>query len=299
MNQPDLFIKVPVELLSLGLPSRLLHLYGRLRLHAGKDGKCWVTHDKLAEEIGLRSIRWGDRQVRNLLTELRRLRLISWQRRRYWSDFVVYPPDRKWISDLIASDRKTTSDLTGNKFPLCNVSERKKISDRKDVGFKRSSEKKASQPAVNVVAETTAAASSDGRLAGLLTEVWQHLPGSPGPKLVARIAGTLGDVPIEHFQILLLARRKDARGFGLAAQLAIEARNRWESEREQQEQAAATEAAAEDQRQIRLMESLLADPGTPEENRPELKQWLNELRNKTTAPLEPAGKRKKAKCHQH
>jgi hypothetical protein len=106
------FIKTDLGLLALHLPSRLRELYGRLRLYAWKDGKCFAKHATLASEIGLRS----DRQVRNLLDQLRQLRLIEWQRGRYSNHYVVLNPDRKWISGL-----------TGNGFPL---SDRKRISDR-------------------------------------------------------------------------------------------------------------------------------------------------------------------------
>jgi hypothetical protein len=110
-----LFLQVDLQMLSeFGLAPRLLVLYGRLRLHAGKDGNCFVKHTTLAREIGLRS----DRQVRNLLTQLRRLRLITWRRSRYISHFEVLTPDRKWISGQ-----------TGNGFPL---SDRKRVSDRKE-----------------------------------------------------------------------------------------------------------------------------------------------------------------------
>ena len=115
---PERFTKVDDELVALGLPPRLVMLYGKLAYHAFKDGKCFVRHEKLAEEIGLHG-KYRDRQVRNLLNQLRHLRLISWRRRRYCNDFDVHDPDRNWISGQ-----------TGTGFPL---SDRKRISDRKEV----------------------------------------------------------------------------------------------------------------------------------------------------------------------
>ena len=49
------FTKLDDELMGLGLPLRLVALYGKLAFHAGEDGQCypskWAT---LAKEIGLK-----------------------------------------------------------------------------------------------------------------------------------------------------------------------------------------------------------------------------------------------------
>ena len=93
----NLFLQIDPQMLpELGLPLRLLTLYGRMRLHAGKSGKCFVRHSVLAKEIGLRS-KWNDRQVRKPLNQLRQLRLISWRRGRYCNYFDVLSPDRNWV----------------------------------------------------------------------------------------------------------------------------------------------------------------------------------------------------------
>ena len=47
MNEKDLFIKVPVELLPLRLPRTLLLLYGQILLHAADGkGKCFTAHSE-------------------------------------------------------------------------------------------------------------------------------------------------------------------------------------------------------------------------------------------------------------
>ena len=128
----ELFLQVDLQMLAeFGLPPRLLMLYGRLRLHAGKDGKCFVRHEKLAEEIGLHG-KYRDRQVRKLLNQLRQLRLISWRRGRYCNYFDVHDPDRNWISGQ-----------TGTGVPL---SDRNWSSDRKDVSSSKEESKRGPLP---------------------------------------------------------------------------------------------------------------------------------------------------------
>jgi hypothetical protein len=116
MNKQDLYIQTPVELMKLGLPPRLLDLYGRIRLYSGKDGTCFAKQSTLAKEIGITS----DRQIRNLLDQLRRLRLIEWTDGACHAPntYRVLRPDRKWISGL-----------TGKGFP---ASGRKNISGIKE-----------------------------------------------------------------------------------------------------------------------------------------------------------------------
>jgi hypothetical protein len=124
MNEQDLFVKVRLDLLALGVKPRLLDLYGRLQLYAGKAKTCYPKHSTLAREVGLRT----ERQIWNLLDQLRQLHLVEWKRGRYFNTYRVLDPDRKWISGQI-----------GNGFPF---SDRKRISDRKESSskevFKRS-----------------------------------------------------------------------------------------------------------------------------------------------------------------
>src|SRR5262245_56767439 len=100
MNQTERFTKVYDELIGLGLPPRLVMLYGRLAYHAGADGKCFPKHSTLAKEIGLRK-RWSRRQVINLVSQLEVLKLIKSVRRRGPSAYEILRPDVKWISHLV------------------------------------------------------------------------------------------------------------------------------------------------------------------------------------------------------
>lgn len=58
--------------------------YGRLVLYAGKDGSCHPSHDTIGAEVGIR-----DRQVRNVLAELKACGLIEWSRTRSSNAFIV------------------------------------------------------------------------------------------------------------------------------------------------------------------------------------------------------------------
>lgn len=69
------FIKTDLDFLAIpGIHPRLRELYGRLVLHAGKNGTCYPAHETLAKEIGLQSCR----QIRRLVKHLRDLGLIEW-----------------------------------------------------------------------------------------------------------------------------------------------------------------------------------------------------------------------------
>ena len=143
----------------------------------------------------------------------------------------------------------------------------------------------ASQPAAKVVAELPL---SDGGLAQLLTQVWQHLPGGPGATLLARIAETLGAAPIAEFRELLISRRTKARSFGLALELARETRKRWDAEAHAHKQA----VEAELQDKIRRAEALIADGQTPREELPDLERYLSELRQQIDTTQETQARRK-------
>jgi hypothetical protein len=255
------FIKSHTELIDLGLPKTMVLMYGVIDFMAGRNGDCWPTHEFLAQRCGLKSTR----QVRRNLEGLRRFKLIEWTRGRYFNRYRALAPDWQWIADLLANtDRTRMSHLSGHK---CPISDRTFASYRKEASQPKEKRKEAvSQPAY-VKGKT-------GGLAELLTQTWKHIPGSPGAKLVARIAASLGDVPVGHFHQLLVARRAKARSFGLALELAGELRERWNAEATEREQAADAEA----QRQIRLAESLLADGGISPDERSELERWLGEQR---------------------
>jgi hypothetical protein len=121
MNATERFTKANDQLISLGLPPRLVLLYGRIAYHAANSGRCFAKLQTLAQEIGLKS-EHSDRQVRNLLDQLHQLRLIEWTRGRYSNTYRVLDPDRNWISAQI-----------GNGFPF---SDRKRTSDRKESSSK-------------------------------------------------------------------------------------------------------------------------------------------------------------------
>lgn len=120
MSKEHLYVQTLVDLMKLGLPPRLLQLYGRIRLYAGKDGICYAKQSTLAKEIGLTSAR----QIRRLLVELRRLKLIEWTDGPYHAPntYRLLPVDLKWIASQ-----------TGQKCPAssgqgCPVSGRTKMS---------------------------------------------------------------------------------------------------------------------------------------------------------------------------
>jgi hypothetical protein len=252
----ELFVKTDVDLLSLGLPSRLLHLYGRLRLYAGRSGKCCPKHSTLAKEIGLRS----REHLQRLVAKLQRLRLIESKRGRYFNTYRVLNPDVTFLSHQM-QQKSHISDVT-------------KKSHRKDVFRKEVLEKRERRSS----SQSSSAPVETGGLAGLLTQVWNHVPGSPGPKLLARIAAALGDAPLEQFHELLVSRRRKAQSFGLAAQLAAELSERWKAEAAQREPIGQATAGADVQHKIEVFESALADPSTAPEMRAEIEQWLTELR---------------------
>jgi hypothetical protein len=207
------FTKADDQLIRLGLPPREILLYGTIRYHARTTGICYATWATLAEEIGVKD----PTTVYRLLLRLKARKLVTWKRHgRYTNEYRPLDPD--------------IANLQGQTLQGCNVSDianRHRAIRKKRRLAKRSIQKKpASQPSVNLVAKT---ANETGGLAGLLTQTWQHLPGTPGTKLLARIAETLGDTPLEQFHELLVSAQDRVRGFGLALELAREARKRWES----------------------------------------------------------------------
>jgi hypothetical protein len=90
------FTKADDQLIELGLPVRMVMLYGKLEFMCGARGECWGTHAMLAKKIGLR----GRRQIIYLLEKLHLLKLIDWKRERYFCRFRVLKPDVRWIAHL-------------------------------------------------------------------------------------------------------------------------------------------------------------------------------------------------------
>jgi hypothetical protein len=130
MKVTKLFVKVPLELLSLGLPRTLLLLYARLRLYAGENGKCHPKHSTLAKEF-----RVSRRHILYLLGALQRLRLIEWTRGPHFNWYRVLDPDVKWISHQMR-----------NGFHISDV---KSTSHRKDSSSKEARKRSPQPPAAH------------------------------------------------------------------------------------------------------------------------------------------------------
>jgi Helix-turn-helix domain len=131
MTTSQTFIKMHTELLGLGLPRTLVALYGQLEFHAGKDGKCYPTHERLAREIGLKD----RKHVVKLLGRLRVLRLIEWTRGRYSNSYRVLKPDVAFIRHQMSS-KSDISDVAKKRH-------RKESSSKEDLKEKRSAFRKA------------------------------------------------------------------------------------------------------------------------------------------------------------
>ncbi len=93
LQPTERFTKSSDLLIGLGLPPRLVLLYGKLAWHAGADGLCYPKHATLAREIGL-----GTRQhLQRLLKQLQRLKLIEWKRGKYSNAYRVLDPDATFM----------------------------------------------------------------------------------------------------------------------------------------------------------------------------------------------------------
>jgi hypothetical protein len=96
------FIMIPYEILKDKNLSHAAKLtYGRLKLFAGKNGRCCPKHKTLAREVCL-----SDRQLRNVLVELRNAGWIDWRRARTSCLYIVH------------SDRQETSGQGGKRLPI-------------------------------------------------------------------------------------------------------------------------------------------------------------------------------------
>ena len=79
-------------------------LYPRLVLYAGKNGVCFPSQERLAEDIGVTA-----RQVRRYLTELHDADLIDWTRTKTTCKFTIYSLEFPRPDNNVLSDRTITS----------------------------------------------------------------------------------------------------------------------------------------------------------------------------------------------
>lgn len=86
--------------------------YGRLKLYAGKDGRCYPKHETLASEVCLRG-----RQLRTVLSELRAAGWVDWQRSRTSCIYTVFS-DRQKTATPSGTDRQQTAGESGRRPPL-------------------------------------------------------------------------------------------------------------------------------------------------------------------------------------
>lgn len=75
---------------------------GRLLLFAGKDGRCYPSHETLSRELCLKP-----RQVRNLLASLKRKGRLQWRARAGTSNEYVVVGDRRPIAGGIGTPLPT------------------------------------------------------------------------------------------------------------------------------------------------------------------------------------------------
>jgi hypothetical protein len=131
MNASEGFTKVDDQLIALGLPPRLVLLYGRLRFRALEDGWCYFTWKTLAEEIGVKH----RITVFRLLRQLKALRLVKWEAQpgRYDSNrYQVLAPDVAFLQ------RQT--------LPKCNVSGVAKTQPKKEESSSKEEKKRSPLP---------------------------------------------------------------------------------------------------------------------------------------------------------
>ena len=104
------FIVIPLEILrdpNLSPSAKLV--YGRLKLYAGKDGRCFMKHETLAAEVCL-----GGRQLRTVLTELKSAGWIDWRRGRTSCHYTVHSVRQKTADQ----DRQKSASVSGGKPPV-------------------------------------------------------------------------------------------------------------------------------------------------------------------------------------
>ena len=109
------FMTLPLVIArNLELSGNAKLLYSRLMLYAGKNGICTPSHETLAAEIGVK-----ERQVRNILAELKGCSLVSWHRRRTSSTYTVHPPESfksPERQDVAGHDRQVIAGLDRQDF---------------------------------------------------------------------------------------------------------------------------------------------------------------------------------------
>jgi hypothetical protein len=257
-QEKPLFAKLHYELLELGLPMKLVGLYGILEHMAGSKGECWPKHSTLAAKCGLKS----RRHVVRLLEALHRLKLIEWKRGQYHNRYRVLVPDVTFLSHLSGHG--------------CHISDVTRASHRKESVRKEPLKRATRQSVGQSTSGSVGKAPETDGLTELLTQAWPKTPGHPGAKLVAEIAAilTAADIPLAEFRAFLASRRAKATSFGLALPLARELRDRRNGDNARRSQSAADKHSHE----IERVKKILRDPKLSAEERAGYQRYLDALR---------------------
>jgi hypothetical protein len=93
-------VKIHFKLVELRVPITAVFLYDVLRSLAGKR-QCSPTHEALAQKLHLRS----RRHIVSLLAQLRRLKLIEWERGRDANRYWLLKPDFEHVADVMRRER--------------------------------------------------------------------------------------------------------------------------------------------------------------------------------------------------
>jgi hypothetical protein len=93
--------KLHFALVELRVPKTAVFLYGVLESLAGSKRECLPTHAELAQKLHLRS----RRQIVNVLSLLRRLKLVDWERGRDANCYRVFKPDFEHVADVMRRER--------------------------------------------------------------------------------------------------------------------------------------------------------------------------------------------------
>jgi hypothetical protein len=93
-------VKIHFQLAELRVPITAVFLYDILRSLAGKR-QCSPTHAELAQKLHLRSRQY----IVRLLAQLRRLRLIEWERGRDANRYWLLKPDLQHVAEVMRRER--------------------------------------------------------------------------------------------------------------------------------------------------------------------------------------------------
>jgi hypothetical protein len=128
------FIPIPLEIVrdpNLSPSAKLV--YGRLKLYAGKDGRCFVKHKTLGAEVCLEN-----RQLRTVLAELRAAGWIDWRRGRTNCHYTIHSVRQKTADQ----DRQKSANVTGGKPPVRSAENRQQKRRSENHHPKQESEKR-------------------------------------------------------------------------------------------------------------------------------------------------------------